>query len=46
MNTTLEIIAKRDKIKQHVIDMLNQSHKHMLSQVDIALNSGVIDIEN
>jgi hypothetical protein len=38
--------SNRDKIKQHVIDMLNQSHEAMLKKVDKALDSGAIDTES
>jgi len=37
---------KREKIKQLVIDMLNDSHKAMIEKVEKALNSGAVDIEN
>jgi hypothetical protein len=39
-------MEKKEKVKQHVIDMLNISHKAMLEKVDKALNSGAINIDD
>lgn len=36
---------KKEAIKNHCIDMLNESHEFMLKKIDRALNSGAIDIE-
>ena len=36
---------KKRIIKKHVLDMLNNSHEAMVSKVDIALNSGAVDVE-
>lgn len=36
---------KERAIKKHVADMLKQSHKAMVSNIDNAIKSGAIDIE-
>jgi len=36
---------KKEAIKKHCIDMLNESHEFMLKKIDRALNSGAIDID-
>ena len=36
---------KKEQIKVHVIDMLDQSYSAMITKVDKALNSGAIDID-
>jgi len=36
---------KKEAIKKHCIDMLNESHEFMIKKIDRALNSGAIDIE-
>jgi hypothetical protein len=37
--------TKREQIKELVIDMLNESHKAMIRNVDKALDSGAVDID-
>lgn len=37
---------KRDEIKALVAGMLEDSHKHMLDQIDKVLNCGAIDVES
>ena len=36
---------KKDKIKSLVIEMLNTSHDNMISNVDKALSSGAVDVD-
>lgn len=38
--------TKKEKIKELAADMLKQSYQAMLKKIDIALNSGAIDIDN
>lgn len=37
--------SNREKIKQLVVDMLNDSHDNMIKKIDKALDSGCLDIE-
>jgi hypothetical protein len=37
--------TKRDIIKQHVVDMLEESQRAMIKKIDKALNSGAVDID-
>lgn len=36
----------KEKIKKHVINMLNQSNTSMLVKLDSVLNSGAVDIDS
>jgi len=42
----METQNKKEKIKSLVIDMLNQSHNTMIKDIDRAINSGALDIDN
>jgi len=42
----METQNKKEKIKSLVIEMLNQSHNAMIKDIDRAINSGALDIDN
>ena len=42
----MTIEQKKDAIKNHVVDMITWSHKRMLENIDRAIKSGALDIEN
>lgn len=37
---------KKDAIKHHVIDMINESGRAMIDKIDSALNCGALDIDS
>ena len=37
---------KKAAIKQHVIDMINQSGRAMVDKIDFAMNCGALDIDS
>ena len=39
-------MENKEKIKEIVLEMLNESHEAMIKQIDRVLNSGAIDVDN
>lgn len=39
-------MENKEKIKELVIELLNNSHESMIKKISTALNCGVLDIEN